>query len=131
MSYNTKQKSKILDVIKKQKAEFTIKDIYNSLDKSIGLTTVYRMIDKLVEDKYLSKSIGKDNNTYYQYLEKCDNKNHFFLKCDLCGKMEHVDCDCIGDLTSHILSEHNFVMNHDHIIINGLCKKCGEKNEKK
>ena len=127
MSYNTKQKNMVLDVIKKQKGEFTVKDIYDALNGSIGLTTVYRMVDRLAKENYLSKNIGKDNSTYYLYLEKCNNENHFFLKCDSCGNMEHVDCDCIGELNEHILKEHNFAINHDHIIINGICKKCGGK----
>ena len=130
MSYNTKQKKIIIDVIKKHKSNFTIKDIYNELNGSIGLTTIYRLFDKLVDENYLSKSIGKDNNSYYQYLEQCDKDNHFYLRCESCGKMEHVDCDCIGDLTNHIHKKHNFSINQDHIIINGVCKKCGEKNEK-
>jgi Fe2+ or Zn2+ uptake regulation protein len=82
MTYNTKQKDLILNVIKKEKKEFTIKDIYSKLD-GIGLTTIYRLVDKLVEDKVLNKSISKDNITYYQYLEKCEHENHFYLKFSL------------------------------------------------
>ena len=47
-SYHTKQKEKILSMIKKQKKEFTVKQLYNSLNNEIGLTTIYRLIDKLV-----------------------------------------------------------------------------------
>jgi Fur family ferric uptake transcriptional regulator len=122
-SYNTKQKDIILNDIKKHKDEFTIKDIYNELNESIGLTTIYRLVDKLVKEGSVNKSIGKDNITYYQYLEKCDKENHFFLKCEMCGTMEHIDCDCIEELSNHIAKEHNFSLT-DHIIINGKCKKC-------
>ena len=125
MSYNTKQKDLILSVIKKEKHEFTIKDIYSKLD-GIGLTTIYRLVDKLVENKVLNKSISKDNITYYQYLEKCDCENHFYLKCDNCGDMIHIDCDCIEDLKNHIMKEYSFKPASDHIIINGLCKKCSK-----
>ena len=102
MTYNTKQKDKILDVIVNFGHEFTIKDIHNKLD-GVGLTTIYRFIDKLVDSKILNKTIGNDNITYYQYLEQCDNDNHFYLKCDKCGNTFHVDCDCIGNLKSHII----------------------------
>ena len=125
MAYNTKQKNLILNTIKNEKHEFTIKDIYSKLD-GIGLTTIYRLVDKLVEDKVLNKSISKDNITYYQYLEKCDCENHFYLKCDNCGDMIHIDCDCIEDLKNHIMKEHSFKLASYHIIINGLCKKCSK-----
>ena len=131
--YNTKQKDKILDVIKKCDYEFTIKDIYNTLDKKIGLTTIYRYIDRLVEDGFVNKNIGKDNITYYRYLESCTKENHFYLKCDLCGTMEHVDCDCIKELSEHIINNHKFIPSKKNIIINGICNKCegSVKNEEK
>lgn len=126
MTYNTKQKNIILDIIKKQKKEFTIKDIYTKLDCKIGLTTIYRLVDKLVDEGILTKNISKDNITYYQYLEKCDHDNHFYLKCDNCGEMIHIDCDCIGELSKHINKEHKFKLSESHIIINGLCQKCSK-----
>ena len=126
MVYNTKQKDKILDIIKKEKHEFTIKDIYSKLENEIGLTTIYRLVDKLIEENVLSKNIGKDNITYYQYLEKCDHEDHFYLKCEKCKEMIHIDCKCIEELTNHIEKEHKFKPSHEHIIINGLCKKCSK-----
>ena len=131
-NYNTRQKDMILNAIKESNHEFTIKDIYNALEEKIGLTTIYRFIDKLVSDGTVSKSIGINNITYYQYLGKCCHENHFFLKCEKCGFMEHVDCDCISSLTDHILTNHKFTPKRDQIIINGICESCmkEEKNEK-
>ena len=124
MTYNTKQKDLILDLIKEQNSEFTIKDIYSKLENKTGLTTIYRLVDKLVSDGVLRKTIGNDNVTYYQYLEKCEDENHFYLKCEKCGRLIHIDCECINDLTNHILINHNFQMNKEHIIINGICEIC-------
>lgn len=132
MSYNTKQKELIIDTIKKHKKEFTIKEIYNELNGSIGLTTIYRMVDKLVTEDVINKYINSDNITYYQYLEKCDKYNHFFLKCEKCGNIIHIDCDCIEELSTHISLNHHFLLTNN-IIINGLCKNCIKdvnKNEK-
>ena len=123
-SYNTKQKDLILETIKKIDNKFTIKDIYDSLNHKVGLTTIYRLIDKLVEENIIKKEISTDNKTYYIYLEKCNHENHFFLKCEKCGNISHIDCDCISELMNHILLEHNFKTNREHIIINGLCSSC-------
>lgn len=124
MTYNTKQKDIIYDVIKKQKYPFTVKDIYNHLNKKVGLTTIYRLIDSLVNDGYLTKEIGNDNNTYYQYINKCEEENHFYLKCISCGQLIHVDCSFVEELSNHIISHHKFKLSKDHIIINGLCEEC-------
>ena len=123
-NYNTKQKDEILDTIKKMDKAFLIKELYVKLNEKVGLTTIYRFIDKMVENEELYKYIGEDNNTYYQYLEKCDCNNHFYLKCINCGNMIHVDCDCIKELSNHITKEHNFIPNKENIIINGICSKC-------
>ena len=123
-NYNTKQKELILSIIKKKKHEFRVKDLYDDLNKEIGLTTIYRQIDKLVNEGRINKNINKDNITYYQYLEECNKNNHFYLKCDKCGNMTHIDCDCIEQLSNHIVKEHQFNLNKDCIIINGICKRC-------
>lgn len=123
-NYNTKQKEIILETIKNNDKEFTIKEIHEQLKDSTGLTTIYRLVDKLVEEGFLNKRIGDDNTTFYQYLEKCDCSNHFYLKCINCGKLIHVDCDCIKELSDHILNEHCFVTTKEHIIINGTCSAC-------
>ena len=73
----------------------------------------------------MSKNIDSNNVTYYQYLGKCDCKHHFYLKCDKCGTITHIDCECISELSNHILNKHKFNLSKDHIIINGLCKDCG------
>lgn len=124
--YNTKQKEYILDKIKSQKKDFIIKDIYEELEGIVGLTTIYRLIDKLVSDGTINKTIDENNVTHYTYLEKCDKHNHFYLKCNSCGSIIHIDCDCIDELTNHILNEHNFKLNKENIIINGICKKCSK-----
>ena len=129
--YKTKQRELVLKTIKNKKNEFVIKDIYEELNKEVGLTTIYRVVDKLVQEGILNKTIGKDNITYFQYLGKCNNSNHFYLKCDNCGKIEHVDCDCIIDLIDHISENHDFKINSEHIVINGLCKSCKKKGDKK
>ena len=121
--YETKQKDIIINCIKNHE-EFTINEIYEELKGKVGLTTIYRKVDSLVEDNTIKKYIGKDNITYYQYLCECDKDNHFYLKCDKCGTLEHVDCDCINELSEHINKNHEFKINKQNIVINGVCKNC-------
>ena len=125
-NYNTKQKDEILSIIKNKNKEFTVKELYEDLDGLVGLTTIYRLVDSLVKNKNINKYIGNDNITYYEYLEECNQDNHFYLKCDKCGTLVHIDCDCIKDITDHILSNHNFKPNKEHIIFSGLCASCSK-----
>ena len=123
-NYKTRQKEIILDLIKNKKSEFTIKDIYEELNGSVGLTTIYRLVDKLVSENKINKYIKDNNNTSYQYLQECELENHFYLKCKKCGNLIHIDCDCVMELFNHIFIEHKFKPNNDNIIIRGICGNC-------
>ena len=125
MTYNTKQREHIINAIKNIKKEFTIKELHEYLKDSTGLTTIYRLVDKLVDEGILRKTIDKNNVTYYQYLGNCNEKNHFYLKCESCGEVIHTECKQIEELTTHLMNEHKFKSTDSHIIINGICKKCG------
>jgi Fur family ferric uptake transcriptional regulator len=115
MTYNTKQKDLILSIIKSYKHSFTVNDIYEQVKDNTGLTTVYRLIDKLLAEGTINKTI-----------DECEEKNHVYLKCDKCGNIIHTDCDCIESISKHMLKEHNFHTSDKHIIINGLCANCSK-----
>ena len=122
-NYRTKQRHIILSKIKEQDKSFTAKELYEALGGEIGLTTIYRTIEKLSDEGVLLKTT-KDNTAEYQYLAPCPEDNHFFLKCDSCGVLEHIDCRRVRGLTEHIAKAHHFIPIKAHIIINGLCAKC-------
>lgn len=128
MSYNTKQKRDILDLIKSLGKDFTAKDIYNDFDGKIGLATIYRFVESLEKDGVILRVSTGDNNTArYQYVKPCHHVDHFYLKCEECGKLEHVDCEKIQGLTQHISKAHHFIPTDTKLIINGFCAKCAGK----
>lgn len=128
-NYHTKQKDMILDIIKRENGKFCISDIYKKTS-NVGMTTVYRYINRLVSNGKLRREVDNDNHVYYYYLSDCECKGHFYLKCDECGKMIHIDCLFIDELYSHILLEHKFLTNRKNLVISGICKECrGEYDE--
>ena len=128
MSYNTKQKDIILNYLIKNKDKcLTINQIYDYLknDNQIGLTTVYRFLNKLEKDNLIKKYTDKKEATY-QYIDNEECKKHIHLKCIKCNKIIHLDCNEANHLSKHIKEEHNF--NIDSTIF-GICKECNyEKN---
>lgn len=124
--YQTKQRDSILNIIQTLSHEFTIKDIYQQISADTSLTTIYRVVDSLEKDGLIHKSVGVDGNIYYEYIKKC-HCNHFYLKCDHCGKLTHIECDFIDELSNHIIHDHKFFPEKEHIIINGLCNHCYEE----
>ena len=126
-SYKTKQKELIEHSIKNCKNEFTIKELFTKLnekDQTIGLTTVYRVVNRLVKDGALSKNMGNDGTLCYRVLEKCNHVGHCLLKCESCGKLTHTDCDELETLSKHFKNKHHFEIDQTDITIYGICDKC-------
>ena len=84
----------------------------------VGLTTVYR------------HKIVTDEGARYQY---CDGRHAgrdcFLLKCERCGRIEHLDCSHLGELYAHLLSEHHFRINPRRTLFYGLCENCSREDE--
>lgn len=126
-SYNTNSKKLILDKVKKITEDFSCKDIKDKLDSDgcvISITTIYRILNSYVEAGILKRFYNDNNTARYQYISECCHSNHFFLKCVTCGKIVHVDCDCINDFSNHISLEHNFKILNNNIFIAGYCNSC-------
>ena len=127
MTYNTRQKVKIQKIIADQSREFSVKDIYNELvrlGEDVGLTTIYRVADEMIEAGHLRKNISADGTVRFQYLEDCGKIGHCYLKCEDCGRLEHMDCRLVKQLVEHVEDEHGFQADEKNIIINGTCKHC-------
>ena len=127
MTYNTRQKDIIEQFVRTKQGDFSIKELFAELLKrgeDVSQTTVYRIIDSLVESGVLKKTVSADNQIRYQYLEACDHYGHCYLKCNTCGKLEHVDCEDLCDLTEHIKRQHKFTVDEANIVINGTCGAC-------
>ena len=128
MTYNTKQKDIILNYLIDNKDKcLTINEIYNYLRKNnkIGLTTIYRFLNKLESDNLIKKYTDK-KEAMYQYINNDECKNHIHLKCIKCNQIIHLDCSEANHLSKHIFDEHKFLIDST---IFGVCKEClHEKN---
>lgn len=130
--YHTKQHSALMDYLEHNSERvFSVKDIADNIcDKhSIGKSTVYRLVSKLVDDGILQRMNGKDGKSVvYRYTSdnhKCNS--HFHLKCEVCGKFEHLECDIFSDVRSHIRSHHGFDIDTKKTVIYGLCSQCNQR----
>ncbi len=129
MTYNTKQRDAIAELISAKTTDFTVKEICQELDgRGISRATIYRAIEKLESDGSLRKNVGSDGSICYQYMDDCDKRGHCYLKCENCGAIEHVDCAILSGLIYHIKNEHNFITDKHQIILNGSCRKCHQED---
>lgn len=124
---NTEQKDALISYLKKNKNKhLSIQEIQNNLKDEIGLTTIYRIINNLIEKGEVTKtSLNGKQGFYYQYSdrkEKC--VNHYHLICEKCNKLYHFDCDEILKVNQKINEKEHFIINNERTIFYGICKKC-------
>ena len=126
-SYRTKTREIVNEEIKNYPNGFIVKELKSDLDKkgvNIGLTTIYRTLDLLEADMMVTKFYDENNIAHYKYVNDCQSETHFYLKCQKCDKIYHVDCSCMDDLGLHILKQHKFKIDTKNIILEGLCNNC-------
>lgn len=134
LRYNTKNKDDILSLVKSFKNDFTAKDVADFLDKNnnhMGLSTIYRVLDNLVNDKIIAQNLSNSKTVYYRYIMPCMSHNHILLKCEVCNEVLHVDCDIVDNLNEHLLDNHKFYLDINQALLPGVCKKCFRKEDKK
>lgn len=133
--YKTKQKEIILDyLIDNKDIHLTAGEITAHLREtgnSVGTSTVYRQLDKLVAGGTVRKYIVDENSpACYQYVSgdgKCCE--HFHLKCTECGKLIHTECSLLSRISEHMNESHGFLVDNSKTLLYGICKECS--NNKK
>ena len=129
-NYNTKQKELLLSFLRENSDEhITVQKISTFMSNAgtpMGTATIYRQLDKLVEQGCVKKYIlDNRSGACYQYTESEQGCNdHYHLKCVLCGKLIHLDCDVLDNINSHILDHHGFVVDNSKTVFYGQCEEC-------
>lgn len=131
--YKTKQRSLILDILIENKSDHitaeTLLEILKGRGETVGKSTIYRYLDKLVaEGKVRKFVIGEGNSACYQYTSSDECSKHYHLKCTACGKLIHTECGFLNDVYAHVETEHNFKVDTSKTVFYGLCENCLKKD---
>lgn len=123
MDYKTKQKDAILNYLNDQKERYvTAKELSEHLNIKVGLTTIYRHLEKL-EAKGLVRKYHLDGELSACY-KACNEQENFLLKCEDCGDMVEFKCPDLEHLYNHFNDEHHFAINPHKTVFYGKCGKC-------
>ncbi len=127
--YKTKARQDILRVFANNlESNLSAYDVFNYLKDeghSINLTTVYRNIDRMVEDGTLVKQNDQNaQSAVYRYTQQGRCTSHLHMQCIECGKVIHLECDFMSEIKEHLLSQHGFEIQCKSSILYGMCKEC-------
>lgn len=132
--YHTKQREILINYLSAEPGRhFTAGEIceyMKSKGETIGQATVYRRLEKLVDEGILNKYIIDGNGpACFEYIGEERNGSDevcYHCKCEKCGKLIHLHCDEIREIREHLLREHQFYMDPKRTVFYGLCEECGK-----
>ncbi len=128
-AYKTKQRELILNYLIENKNHHVVaEDIAEHLKNqgnAVGKSTVYRYLDKLVNDGKVRKFYHDEGkSSCYQYIDSINCNNHYHFKCIQCGHLFHVQCSHLDEMASHIYQNHKFTVDLCKTVIYGKCENC-------
>ena len=133
--YTTRQRAAVLACLKEHTGQYLgVQDVADAVKKlgvSVGLTTIYRNLDTLVEEGTVRKFVvDKNSAAVYEYLDD-PHTEEFHVKCRACGTLFHLRCSEIermaAALSGHLLEDHGVELDFQSSVIQGLCKVCRAK----
>ena len=133
--YNTASRTRILDFLQQNRDRtVNVNDIHRYLVQSgndVNITTIYRFIEKLVEEGKVMKYVAENGTrAVYQYVDSSHHcEEHLHLQCVRCGAIIHLDCHFMDEISEHVLREHGFHIQCRNSIVYGLCDKCASIQE--
>jgi Fur family ferric uptake transcriptional regulator len=119
----TPQRLLLLDAICEGNGHTTFDEIYERVKSKapgINQATVYRSLDFLCELR-LVVSAEIEGRTVYEIAGETP---HHHLVCRKCGAVQDLADFHFEELRSHLLEEHGFKTDLDHMVLNGLCAGC-------
>ena len=136
-AYKTRQQDLLISYLREMQGKhFTAEDVrahFEAKKISIGIATIYRQLEKLVNEGKIQKYfIDEHSAACFEYAgDDClEKEKHFHLKCELCGRLIHLECEELEELGGHLKTEHGFVINPLRTVFYGVCTDCINKKEK-
>ncbi|MBQ8682478.1 MAG: transcriptional repressor [Selenomonadales bacterium] len=124
----TPQRQIVLQVFLKQDDKhFSAEEVHKILrdqEYEIGLATVYRTLDLLVELAILQKIEFGDGCSRYELSKVTDGHHHHHLICLDCGEVMEFGDDLLETLESKIEAKCGFQIADHEVKFFGYCQKC-------
>ena len=135
-NYRTKNKDAIMTYLQLHKehsfSAYDVNEYMQQQGNQVNLTTIYRNLDKLTECGIIMKyKTAEEECCRYQCVKpqaRCHE--HIHMQCRECGKILHMECEFMEEITKHLYDHHKFLLDCSGSVLMGLCADCAEKAQK-
>lgn len=121
---NTVAKTEILNLISQSEMALSHAEIQSSLDRLCDRVTIYRVLDRLMEEGLIHKVVNIDGGVKYAGCHNCvathhHNHNHVHFSCQQCKAVT-----CIEDVEPSFKLPGKYIVSEVNITVSGLCPQC-------
>jgi Fur family ferric uptake transcriptional regulator len=121
---STKQRSAVSALLDEADAFLSAQDLHARLRErgdAVGLATVYRALQALVEDGDVDVLRTDDGEAVYR---RCSTGHHHHLVCRRCGRTVEVEGPTVESWARRVGSEHGFTAVEHVVEVFGVCGPC-------
>lgn len=121
---STRQRAAIADLLTANDEFLSAQQLHDLLTErgdSIGLTTVYRNLQALVDSGQVDAIWDGSGETRYRY---CSDEHHHHLVCRRCGTTVEIQADPVEVWAEKIAKDHGFQDISHTVEVFGTCRDC-------
>jgi Fe2+ or Zn2+ uptake regulation protein len=109
-----------------------LKDAVNRiLVNDIGLPTIYRNLDRLMQAGLIYRMYRDDGQTFFYACRHPQHQHHHHFICTVCCCVQEIDMCIAAQYEKHMADEKGLFITKHIIQFEGICKDCQRKKEEK
>ena len=119
---NTTAKTEIQDLIVSSSVALSHSEIQKSLQGLCDRVTIYRVLERLMEEGVIHKIVNVDGVVKYAGCHSCSVKhshNHIHFSCQKCKSVT-----CLDDVEPSFKLPKNYKVSETNFTLSGLCPQC-------
>ena len=119
---NTTAKTEIQELIASSSVALSHSEIQKSLEGLCDRVTIYRVLERLMEEGVIHKIVNVDGVVKYAGCHSCSVKhshNHIHFSCQKCKAVT-----CLDDVEPSFKLPKNYKVSEINFTLSGLCPQC-------
>lgn len=122
----TNSRIDLLNFLIDKKTPLTIDDFKKNLPK-YNESTIYRNLDKFIENNIVKKISIKQNMSHFEYCFESHSHHHHHLICRECGEIHCLDICALEKILSPKIKRLGYTNILHHLEFSGICPRCASK----
>ena len=121
---NTVAKAEVLRLLQASKCALSHAEIQHELHGLCDRVTIYRVLDRLLEEELVHKVVNADGGVKYASCNKCSTgaehkHNHLHFSCEICSQVT-----CLDMIEPMFKLPRKYKVKEVHFTVSGVCPNC-------